>query len=462
MAEHYHAKHGKTPGSVIAVRIVIIVLVAALLAGGAWGVFRFVINPAMTAPTEPNIPTIAQEVTLQPIPTHPPTEAAPDYDKMASDTLSKMSLDEKIAQLFVVTPETLTGVDVAVLAGDTTREMLEKYPVGGIIYTTPNMEDKDQLKELVFKTQSYSKLPLIICVDEEGGDVARVADALDEEKLEPMFSYKDEDVSVAKKNAKTIASYLTKYGFNTDLAPVADVWTNKDNTVIAERAYSDDYQKAAERVAAAVKGYDESGIAATLKHFPGHGDSAEDSHDEIAILDKTYDEIKDAELLPFKQGIKAGADMVMIGHISVPSLDEEKPATLSKTIVPDILRKDMKYDGVVISDSLTMGALVENYTTDEIVQGLFDADIDLFLMPGDLDEYIGAINTALENKTVTEDQIDKKVARILKMKYERGIIPTEQSSSQKSTQPSTQSSTQPETQPATQPATQPSTKEPNE
>ena len=450
MADHYHARHGKTPGSVIAVRIVIIVLVIALFAGGAWGVYRFVLNPAVTAPTEPVIPTIAPEATLQPIPTQPPTEAAPDYDKMAKDTLSKMSLDEKIAQLFVVTPETLTGVDVATQAGETTKEMLEKYPVGGIIYTTPNMEDKDQLKELVSKTQSYSKLPLLICVDEEGGNVARIADALDEEKLDPMFSYKDEDVSVASKNAKTIASYLTKYGFNTDLAPVADVWTNEDNTVIGDRAYSDDYQKAAERVAAAVKSFDENGVATTLKHFPGHGDTAEDSHDEIAVLNKTYDELKDGELLPFKEGIKAGADMVMIGHISVPSLDEDTPATLSEKIVPDILRKDMKYDGVVISDSLTMGALAEKYETSEIVLGLFDADIDLFLMPGDLDEYIGAINTALDNKTITEDQIDKKVTRILKMKYQNGIIESEQTSAQ---QPTTTASSESASQPATQPAT---------
>ena len=435
MADHYHAKHGKTPGSVIAMRIIIIVLIVALFAGGAWGVYRFVLNPVQTAPTEPLIPTIATEATLQPPPTHAPTEApASDYKEEAQKTLSKMSLDEKIAQLFVVTPETLTGVDVATIAGETTKEMLEKYPVGGIIYSTPNMEDKDQLKDLISTTQSYSKLPLLICVDEEGGDVARVADALDEEKLEPMFSYKDEDKSTASKNAKTIASYLTKYGFNTDLAPVADVWTNEDNTVIGTRAYSDDYQKAAELVAAAVKSFDENGIAATLKHFPGHGGTAEDSHEVLAVLDKSYDELKDGELLPFKEGIKAGADMVMVGHIVVPSLDEDKPATLSKNIVPEILRKDMKYDGVVISDSLTMGALVENFSTEEIVQGLFDADIDLFLMAGDLDEYFDTVNTLLSDKKITEKQIDEKVTRILQMKYKRGILKSEQNTAQTATQ----------------------------
>lgn len=445
MADHYRAKHGKTPGSVIAVRIVIIVLIVALLTGGAWGVYRFVLKPAQTAPAEKTIPTIAEEPTLQPRPTQPPTEPAPDYEKDAKETLAKMSKDEKIAQLFVVTPETLTGVDAVTMAGDTTKEMIEKYPVGGIIYSTPNIEDEDQLKELISKTQSYSQIPLLICVDEEGGDVARVADALDLDKPDAMFSYKDEDASVASKNAKTIASYLTRFGFNTDLAPVADVWTNPNNTVIGERAYSDDYQKASERVAAAVKSFDQNDMISTLKHFPGHGSTAEDSHDEIAVLDKSYDELKEGELIPFKEGVKAGADMVMVGHISVPSLDEEKPATLSKKIVPEILRKDMQYDGVVISDSLTMGALTQKYSTEEIVSGLFDADIDIFLMAGNLDEYISAINTALENGTITEKQIDEKVTRILTMKFKNGVIETEQ----KPTQPA---SSQPTESPASQPA----------
>ena len=423
MSDHYQAKHGKTPGSVIALRITIIILIVALFAGGAWGVYRFVLNPVQTAPTEAQIPTVASEPTLQPPPTQAPTEpSAPDYKAEAQKILSEMSLDEKIAQLFVVTPETLTGVDAATLAGDTTKEMIEKYPVGGLIYSTPNMEDKDQLKELISKTQSYSKLPLLICVDEEGGDVARVADALDENKLKPMFDYKDESATTASRNAKTIAAYLVKYGFNTDFAPVADVWTNKDNTVIGSRAYSDNYQDAADRVANAVKGFDAFGLVTTLKHFPGHGDTAEDSHDELAVLKKSYDELKEGELLPFESGIKAGADMVMVGHIMVPSLDEDKPATLSKAIVPEILRKDMQYDGVVISDSLTMGALGENFTTEEIVQGLFDAQIDLFLMPGDIEEYIEAVNTLLDDEDVTEEQIDEKVLRILQMKYKNGII----------------------------------------
>lgn len=437
MADHYHAKHGSTPGSVIAMRIIIIVLVVALFAGGAWGVYRFVLTPAETAPTEASIPTIATIPTLQPPPTHPPTEPpAPDYLEDAKKTLATMSLDEKIAQLFIVTPEGLTGVDVATIAGDTTKQMLEKYPVGGIIYSTPNMEDKDQLSEMIRNTQSFSKLPLLICVDEEGGDVARVADALDETKLKPMFSYKDVDVSTASQNAKMIASYLVKYGFNTDFAPVADVWTNEDNTVIGNRAYSDDYEKAAERVAAAVESFDKNGIATTLKHFPGHGDTEEDSHEEAAVLNKTYEELEKGELLPFKKGIDAGADMVMVGHIKVPSIDKDMPATLSKTIVPEILRKDLKFDGVVVTDSLTMGAL-KNYSTEEIVKGLFDADIDLFLMPGDLEEYISTIKGFVDDEIITQQQIDEKVTRILQLKYKNGIL----KSAQNSTEPTAQNST---------------------
>ncbi len=422
----YRPKHVRKNTGAILVRVLIIVLIVALFAGGGWGVYHFLLDPA--ARTTPTIPTIQTEATLAPPPTHPPTEAPteaptePDYTEAVKSYLSDMSLDEKIMQLFIVTPEELTGVDVATIAGDTTKERLEKYPVGGIIYSSKNVENEKQIKELLEKTQGYSKTPLFLGVIEEGGSISGIATKLKETVTKDMYEYKDEGEETAQKNAKYIADYLTKYGFNMNLAPNANVWSNQANTVVGSRAYSDDFEKAAALVAAAVKGYDEGSIINAVKQFPGMGDAEESDEYPIPVLNKERDEISSAELKTFKAGIDAGADMVMVGHMMVESLDKDVPTTFSEKIVPELLRVDLAYDGAVVSSSLSAGVITQNYSVEEIVDGLFKADIDIFLTPTDLDAYREAIKSAIENETITEEQIDAKVSRILNIKFKNGLL----------------------------------------
>ena len=307
------------------------------------------------------------------------------------------------------------------MAGEQTKASLEKYPVGGIIYFSDNLIDGDQTTEMIKNSQSFSKTPLFIGVDEEGGTVARCADKLGTQKFNDMYTYREQGAQTAHDNAKAIAESIRPFGFNLDFAPVADVWTNPENTVIAERAYSDSCEEAATLVASAVGGFRDGGVLCTPKHFPGHGDTLEDSHDGFAVVGKTADELKAGELLPFKAGIEAGADMIMIGHLTVSALDD-KPATLSKVVVPTLLRQELGYDGVTITDSMSMGAITANYDYSAIVQGIFDADIDIILCPDDLDAYIGAIEQALQNGSITEEQLDRKITRILTLKYNREIM----------------------------------------
>ncbi len=390
--------------------------------------------PAPTTPDTPSEPDTPAEPDppaepVQPEPEQPaepetPAEPEPPADPTAAraqEILSSMTLEEKIYQLFVVTPETLTGVGTATRAGETTRAALESYPVGGIVYFAKNLESGEQTRDMISATQSYSKLGLLICVDEEGGPVARLMDKLGTTQLSAMYTYKDDGTDTAQGNAATIGRDILSYGFNTDFAPVADVWSNPNNTVIGRRAYSDDFSQAAELVAAAVQGFHDAGAICTLKHFPGHGDTNEDSHTSSALVTKTHDELSREEWLPFASGIAAGADMVMVVHLTVPDIDDQ-PATLSRAIVTGCLRGELGFDGVVITDSLVMEAVSGLYAPGELCVRALEAGCDLLLEPESLADAAAGIADAVTSGRLTEARIDESVVRILTLKLKYGIL----------------------------------------
>lgn len=336
-------------------------------------------------------------------------------------TLADMSLRDKVCQMMFVRPESITGIDVVTAAGDTTKSALEQYPVGGIVYFAQNMESKDQIKEMIDNSQSYSKVGLFISTDEEGGMVNRLMNTVGTTYIDSMYNYKDEGTQKAHDNAYTIASDMAALGFNMDFAPVADVWSNPDNTVIGERAYSDDYSQAAELVGSAVKGFEDGGVMCTLKHFPGHGDTAEDSHYSSAYVRRTKDEIMADEMQPFTAGIDAGAEFVMVGHLIVPDIDE-LPATLSYKITTEMLRNEMHFDGIAITDSLAMSSIADNYGVGESAVMSIKAGIDMLLDPTDIDTAIDAVVQAVESGDITEDRIDESVRRILTLKEKQGLL----------------------------------------
>ena len=362
------------------------------------------------------LPDPDADVTSTPEPT--PT---PDPVKVrAEELLSGMTLREKLCQLMIVRPEVLTGESPVTAAGETTRLALETYPVGGLIYSVDNLVTQEQTREMITNTQSYSKLPLFISADEEGGNVGRLMYKLGTTWVNSMYSYKDEGADTAYSNAKTIGTDMVSCLFNTDFAPVADVWTNPDNTVIGDRAYSDDFEQAAELVASAVRGFTDSGVICCLKHFPGHGDTSTDTHEGAAVVSKSLDELRSGEFLPFISGIEAGADMVMIGHITVTSVDPE-PATISKAIITDVLRGELGWGGVVISDSLDMGALA-GYDNGEVCVKFLEAGGDILLGIPDIETALTVLEAAVTDGRLTESRIDESVQRVLELKISHGII----------------------------------------
>jgi beta-N-acetylhexosaminidase len=337
------------------------------------------------------------------------------------EIMSTMTLHEKVCQMFFVNPEQLTGVGQVVSSGQTTRDAIAAYPVGGIMYSKPNLQSGDQVRSMIAGIQSYSRYGLFIAADEEGGIVNRLMSTLDTTWIDSMYNYKDQGTDRAYENACTIAADMAAYGFNLDFAPVADVWSNPENTVIGKRAYSDNYEQAAELVGTAADGFHAGGVLCTLKHFPGHGDTAEDSHYSSAYVKKSLEELKKEEFLPFESGISHGADFVMVGHLIVPDVDEV-PATLSKTFIEDILRGELGFQGIVITDALQMSALAGNYSSEEIAVRAVQAGNDMLLEPADFKTSVQALEQAVVSGTITEKRIDQSVARILFCKIKAGIV----------------------------------------
>lgn len=365
-------------------------------------------GPAETETAAPAVPTPA------PTPTPTPT---PDP---ARELLESMTLREKICQLMVVRPEALMGVSPVTVAGEATRDALAEWPVGGFIYSTQNLVDREQTMEMISNAQSYSKLGLLISADEEGGNVGRLMYNLGTTWFEPMFTYRDQGAETAYSNAYTIGSDMISCLFNTDYAPVADVWTNPENTVIGDRAYSDDFDQAAELVAAAVRGFDDAGVINCLKHFPGHGDTDTDSHEGTATVDKSLEELINGEFKPFVAGMEAGADMVMVGHITLTQIDDV-PATISYAVTTDILRETLGWDGVIITDSLDMGAL-DAYGLGERCVLAIEAGADILLGVEDIPPAVEALEQAVAGGRLTEERIDESVLRVLNMKLGHGLI----------------------------------------
>ncbi|MCD8383984.1 MAG: glycoside hydrolase family 3 protein [Clostridiales bacterium] len=347
-------------------------------------------------------------------------------DEAAQVLLEGMTLHEKVCQLFIVTPEELTGISgTATVGGASTKSALQDYPVGGLVYFAGNILTPDQCTSMIENTQSYSQLGLFIAVDEEGGTVARIGrnSAMGTTSFPNMATVGAQGTDAAYNVGLTIGSEITQFGFNLDFAPVADVNTNPDNPVIGSRAFSSDAEKAAELVASAVQGFRDGGILCCLKHFPGHGDTATDSHYGLAETTKTLDELRETEFLPFQAGIDAGAELVMVGHISTPNITGDSvPASLSSYMVTDILRGELGFDGLVVTDSLSMEAVTDQYGSGEAAVLAVQAGVDLLLMPEDLSAAVSALESAVDNGTLTESRIDESVLRILSVKLEYGII----------------------------------------
>ena len=343
---------------------------------------------------------------------------SPEVEKI----LSEMTLEQKVYQMFMVLPETLTGASRVVRAGDATKAAIKKYPVCGICYLANNLQDPEQTKEMLSNSQKYAMeiegMPLFLTLDEEGGRVARIAGnpKFGVTKIGPMMEISDKNE--AYKAGFTIGSYLKDLGFNMDLAPDADVLTNPSNGVIGDRSFGSDPNRVTECSVAYSNGLHASGVMSTFKHFPGHGATTADSHKGYAYTDKTMNQLMAAELVPFRAAESSGVEFVMIAHISIPNaIGEDTPCTLSKKAI-DVLRNDFGYNGIIITDSMDMGAIANDYPSGDAAVKAVQAGNDIILEPENFPAATEAVINAVKNGTIPEERINQSVRRIIKAKLE--------------------------------------------
>ena len=351
---------------------------------------------------------------------------------LLKNIMSEMTVREKVGQLFFVRPDAvdpdITPEEIADSSSDGSKmitdkmaEMYREYPAGGFVIFGKNISDPEQLKELIVGLHDLNSVRPLICVDEEGGWVARIANSgVFEVPVFPnMQTIADSgDVSSAYELGKTIGGYLKELGFDVDFAPVADVNTNPDNPIIGERAFGNDPQLAGRMVARVLDGLHSQGIMGCIKHFPGHGDTVTDTHTGYAETLKDWNEIRNCELIPFCDGIDADTDMIMAAHIAVPNVTgTSEPSSMSYEMLTEKLRGEIGYDGLIITDALAMEAIHEKYNSAEAAVKAFTAGADILLMPYDYPEAFEGVLGAVESGEITEDRLDESVYRILSAKY---------------------------------------------
>ena len=326
--------------------------------------------------------------------------------------INDLSLEEKISQLFIITTEQLPSFSIDI-------ETSVPEPGGVILFKNDLLDLKELQKRLSLFSNKHGILPFI-SIDEEGGRVSKLREVVPGYDLNSPFFYKADGESAAKEHAKYVSAHLKRLGINTVFAPVADVWSNKSNTVIADRAYSDDFWEASLLVNAAVRGFKEEGMICCLKHWPGHGDTKEDSHREVAYLRKPLQQLKEEEFLPFRTGIEGGADMVMTSHVVAENIDDV-PASLSKRCI-DILREDYNYKGLIITDSLQMKGVSQFFDEDLLSLKAFIAGNDIALMPTNYGASLAIVIDAVKEGIITEDDINEKLSRVLSVKEAHGLV----------------------------------------
>ncbi|WP_093596054.1 glycoside hydrolase family 3 protein [Lentzea waywayandensis] len=354
-------------------------------------------------------------------------------------TLRGMSLEQKVGQLFVTYvngqaadvphPKNQTDFGVA-----TAAEMVRKYQPGGVIYfnnsSRDNIDTPKQIAQLSNGLQKASRIPLLISTDQEMGLVTRIGPPATQlpgnMALGAGRSTKD-----AEEAARITGQELRAMGINQNFAPDADVNSNPANPIIGVRSFSSDPKLAADMVGAQVQGYegrrwfDLSSVTSTAKHFPGHGDTSEDSHTALPVSNRSLDQWRQIDAPPFKAAIAAKIDSIMTAHIQVPQIDPSgNPATLSPKIITGLLRDELKYDGVVITDSLEMAGVRKLHSDAEIPVLAIKAGVDQLLMPPNLGLAIDSVIKAVRSGEITEQRIDQSVLRILKMKLLRGVMLT--------------------------------------
>lgn len=364
--------------------------------------------PIVENPIEP--PTLEE-------PVDPPV-VEPEIDPIEKQ-INEMTLEEKVGQLMIIG---LEGEEIS----DKDIENIQQYKIGGFIFFSRNINNGDQVLNLLNSLKEESKdnnIPLFLSIDEEGGVVSRLSKIYKNLPSAATLGNKNDD-ELSFNYGKNLGLKTKSLGFNINFAPVLDINSNPNNPVIGNRAYGDDAELVSKIGIEVMNGIKSQNVIAVAKHFPGHGDTHVDSHLELPIIDKSLDELYNLEIIPFKKAINEGIDAIMVAHILFTQVDNKYPATMSKEIINDILRERLGFNGVVISDDMTMGAIIDNYTIEEASVQFLKSGGDIVLVCHGIENVqlvYNQILNSVNDESLSVDDIDKKVYRILKLKNDYEI-----------------------------------------
>ncbi|WP_270180196.1 glycoside hydrolase family 3 protein [Alkalihalobacillus sp. CinArs1] len=356
------------------------------------------------------------------------------YD-IIQHAINKMTLEEKVGQMLMPDYRKWNGENVTEMLPEI-EQQVKDYHLGGVILFRENVVTTEQTAKLVSDYQEASeKYGLLMTIDQEGGIVTRLQSGTDMPGNMALGAARSEEVT--QDVGRVIGEELASLGINMNLAPVLDVNNNPDNPVIGVRSYGEDPELVADQGIAYIKGLQETGVAATAKHFPGHGDTAVDSHLGLPEVPHDKERLKKVELYPFQQAMEAGIDAVMTAHVTFPKIDDTKviskkdgeeislPATLSEKVLTGLMREEMGHEGVIITDAMNMGAIVEHFGAVDAAVRTVKAGTDIVLMPVGLPEVADGLLEAVRSREISNERIEASVERILTLKVNRGIIKSE-------------------------------------
>lgn len=340
-----------------------------------------------------------------------PQEERDALDDVVDTCIDAMSLEDKVAGLFIITPEQLTGVGTAVKAGEATQTALNDHAIGGLVYRTENIKSSDQFSTMLSTTATMSRYPIFLAVTEEGGEGTVAKSAISVADVKTFAEMAETgDSSVVRSAGSETGSYLSELGINVNLAPSANL-DGKSNS------FGTDSTQAASYVAALVEGLEGSEVSACLKTFPGIVSEA-DTEQGMASIQSDTDQLRTEEFPIFQAGIDAGADFCMISNVSAPNVTgDNTPCVLSSTVVTDLLRGELGFKGIVITDDFTDAAITEYYTAGEAAVKAIRAGVDMIYMPENFEDAYAGVLEAVNTGALTEDQIDQSLHRIYRVKY---------------------------------------------
>jgi len=342
-------------------------------------------------------------------------------EKSVEYQLSQLSLEEKIGQMLIISDRTNIMTDELAFK-------LEKYQPGGFILFSENFSNYEKTKFFLEELQKKVKIPLFLSIDQEGGTVQRLT-ALKEEKVTFIPTMRElgntKDESLSYNVGMVIAKELQVFGINMNFAPVLDIVPDGQKSFLETRSFGSNANTVSKMGLSLGKGMLDYGVIPVYKHFPGHGSSKTDSHYDLPIINKSKQELYDMDLIPFIDAIKNNTQVIMIGHLAVPSITNNyEPASVSKEMITDFLKKELNYQGLVITDALNMKAITNHYSEEELYQKAVMAGVDILLMPNNIEKAIQSIKEGVETGQISEEQINESVRKILILKSKQSSFET--------------------------------------